>query len=813
MKKLKLFLLLLIPVSSFAQYCIPTGDPYYGIKNFQISSIINYGSPVGEAYTFYPEEVFTTWLTIGNMYIIQVMSSDIGTTKCKIWIDLNNNTIFEDNEMLMNETLNNGDVSSSITIPNNSSYIGLRRLRVMTGWGDFNSCGWNNYYESEAEDYMVHITDSLVVTEYCQPMPLTYSARIENFEFNTIHNCQSGTEPGSYIQYPDSIFTTEVEIGESYPFYISNFTIQPAGPTVSFVGYIDYDNDHFFESSERVIKRPGYEALGNILIPNDSTIIGTHKMRIRVGWGENTSGGCYNLDGETEDYWIKIIAAVPDTDTIVLPPENQWWKLYDLPDKQWGFKGMESYDKGFLIMGATVDPYTPYQLKISIDGDTLWSKTYPTVQGRYAKGMDTTRDGGFIQCGRSFESIYEGGSYIMKANACGDKEWLIDYNLGISDEYHYMEDVFQLDDGNFMATTHYFSDAWTNWVGRFGLAKIDTVGDVLWSKNLSKFYIHDMYKTLKTSDDGYLINSYAFFPVPWDTNYWHVRDVLIKTNGEGEIEWECVYDTTNFIKCYTVASAEIAGQGYISAGIVYDSINNIPVMSTFMTSTNGIMKWVKPVVEDEYWIYDPRGIKKLNDNLFVLLSERYNKCNYFDRRTQLFTIDSTGNVLNSYTAGGSKNTTGGICITSNNKILAISTSLPGEYYSSIFATKYNSDLTLDTIYNVNLDYDSICDSIIPVNDIDPAKEVKFSIYPNPTNRFITLEVETGAINAAGDAAGLTGRDSYTVSIYNSQGILIQRHNGCTATRMQFDLLNQKPGVYMMFIRMHDRAWNFKVVRK
>lgn len=815
MKTGKLLFLLLLPSPLFAQYCIPTGDPYYGIKNLQINSIINYGSPVGDAYTYYPEEEFTTWLTIGNEYVVQVMTSDIGSGSCKIWIDLNNDTIFADNELLMDETLNNGDESSSITIPNNPSYIGLRRLRVMSGgsWGDFNPCGWDNYDDGEAEDYMVHITDSLVVTEYCQPLPLYYyAAHIENFEFNTLHNCQSGQVPDGYVEYPDSVFTTQVEIGESYPFYISNFTTIPgAGVTVSFVGYIDYNDNHTFESSERVIRRPGYEASGNIPIPNDSTLIGTHKMRIRAGRGEGATGGCTNLDGETEDYWIKIIAAVPDTDTIVPPPANRWWMLYDLPDKQWGMGVMESYDKGFLIMGSTSNMYNPYQLKISINGDTLWSKTYPSVEGRYPVGMDTTSDGGFIQCGQSYESIYQGGAYLMKANACGDMEWLMNYNLGVTDEYHWMEDVFQLEDGNYIVGTHYFSDSCTNWINRFGLAKIDTTGNVMWSKNYSHFGLHDSRKTLATSDGGYLINSYAFFPVPWDTIYWHVRDVLIKTDADGEVEWECVHDTVNHVKCYTVASVEITGKGYISTGLVIDSADRA-VLSTFMTSSDGIMKWVKPVIEDDYWEYQPVSIKKVSDNLLVLLTERYNKCNYFDRRTQLFIIDTSGNVLNSYTAGGSKNTAGGICITSNGKILAVSTSLPGEYNSRIFATKYNTDLTFDTIYNVNLDYDSICDSIVPVHDIDPAQTIKFSIYPNPTNRFINLEVETGATNAAGDLTGLPGRESYSVSIFNAQGISIQRQDDCTASHMQFDLLKEKTGIYMVLIRKNDRVWSFKVVK-
>lgn len=803
---LLLSLILLIGTNLPAQYCIPTGTTNSGIRCLQISDIINYGSPTNQVYSYYPEQQFTTWLTIGKTYPVNISSVGYSNNLYKIWIDLNNDFYFSDNELLIHQEGGNNNLTTSLTIPNNHAYIGIHRLRVMNGtrWYPFDPCAWSGNSYGEAEDYIVHITDSVVLPAYCRPLPMSFGTDIENFKFHTIQNCASGRSANDYVEYPDSVFTTELQIGKKYPIYFSNYYEQAAGPTYDFAAFIDYNNNHTFEFSERVIFQSGYQASGIVTIPNNPDIIGTRKLRVRAG----SSNACGAGGGETEDYWIRIIAAIPDTDTIVPPPINRWSKVYTLPDKQWGSRILETYDKGFIVLGSHTDVYTPYLLKISIDGDTLWSRKHPGPEGRYPLGFTTTNDGGTIQSGLSWDEMQYGGSYTLKTNACGDTQFVKYYYPDYF--FHYLSDIFQLPDSNYMVTTHYFNDYWTNWIGRFGLAKLNTDGEVVWSKDLSKYYIHETSNTLQTSDGGYLFPSYAYFPVSWDTTYYKQRTVLIKTDSNGDIEWECIYDTINHVTCYILASAEVSNNGYISVGGVYDSITKHYFLSSFRTSESGTMQWVKPVVVDEFWFFTPIDLIKVNDNLFVIVTERYDACDYFDRRTALFSIDSTGNVLNQEIIGTSLNWAGSGCVTSNGKLMVVSTHQPSTYWSSIYTMKFNTDLTYDTLYNVNLVYDSICDSISPANNLLISATIKIKLYPNPANSFITVEIDDLSDNDNTNSS-ITNNYRYSAIIYNAQGIAVKRDERCIDRIKRFDLKGLKPGIYLLNIKMHGKSYNSKFV--
>ena len=52
-------------------------------------------------------------------------------------------------------------------------------------------------------------------------------------------------------------------------------------------------------------------------------------------------------------------------------------------------------------------------IKFSVDGDSLWQKTYPHKGNGSIRGVDVTRDGGFLACGyvgsgeRGYQFIFD----------------------------------------------------------------------------------------------------------------------------------------------------------------------------------------------------------------------------------------------------------------------------------------------------------------------------------------------------------------------------------------------------------------------
>ncbi len=150
-------LFLLLPLLSSAQYCIPGGDHEpEGISSFQFNSIVNYDSPYNQThYSLYTPEQFTTTVTMGESYALQVSNPATLMDVFRMWIDLNNDGVFTGSDMLLDEENSNGTVSAYITIPSHASYQGPRRLRIINGcrYEDFDACGWDGYHQGEAEDY------------------------------------------------------------------------------------------------------------------------------------------------------------------------------------------------------------------------------------------------------------------------------------------------------------------------------------------------------------------------------------------------------------------------------------------------------------------------------------------------------------------------------------------------------------------------------------------------------------------------------------------------------------------------------------
>lgn len=795
-KKLLLLLLLCVfQYASNAQYCIPQNNSYLinGINNFQLNTLVNYQSGSSEnGFELYPVEEFTTYLTLGQAYTLQISSSH---DKFSVWIDLNDDHEFSESERLFNfdEFMGPGYVSDLLTVPSDPSFIGLRRLRVMTGGESLFPCYWT-VSPGEAEDYYVYITDSIVPNSYCIPLfDHPGSVLIDHFKFNDLHNCASGYPETGYTFYPDSVHTTTLELGKSYPFFISKG--YAAGLSASFAMFIDYNDNLKFDYNEKIYQVMRVtECAGSYRVPDDTTKLGLHRLRVMTVWQPDNISPCMGYSsGEAEDYMIRIIRAIPDTDTIVQPPADRWEIVYNLPDTQWGQIIKETYDQGFLITGVTGSQFTPYQLKISIDGDTLWSKDYPSSLPTYPSGMDTTSDGGFIVCG-----YQSGGSYLMKADACGDPEWLSNY--GQSFEGPDMKDVYQIEDGNYIVSTRYFSDAITNYENRFGLAKIDTSGNLLWSHNYSKYYTSEIEHFMPVSDHGYLINSYGYLSLPGDP-YAYLKSVIIKIDHKGQVEWESVYDTVNNVRCYTNSSEEVVGKGYLSLGAVWDSISDSFILSSFFTDYNGVTKWTKPIVQDEFYRFRAVDIAKINENLYAILADRFDACDETDYRVAMFTIDSTGNVLHSEVFGNVSTKPGSICATSNGKIMAVSTRRPYDQYCSIYAIKLNTDLTLDTIYGTNLVYDSICTLISSVEHVETGYSNRdVLLYPNPCDQFTTLKID----NYQGE--------NYDVILYSITGTIEKKYLNCNVDKLIIDLKGTKPGLYFAKIMFNNHEFfNKKII--
>jgi hypothetical protein len=96
--------------------------------------------------------------TTSNITITPGYSGLNYTESFSVWIDLDQNGIFDSSEELINNFSNNGSISSILTIPSNTPN-GITKMRVgmkTTFQGTLEACPSNNFY-GEYEDYCIYI--------------------------------------------------------------------------------------------------------------------------------------------------------------------------------------------------------------------------------------------------------------------------------------------------------------------------------------------------------------------------------------------------------------------------------------------------------------------------------------------------------------------------------------------------------------------------------------------------------------------------------------------------------------------------------
>ncbi len=165
----------------------------------------------------------------------------------------------------------------------------------------------------------IYINDTVYKTienyTYCNAFTdygCSYAA-INDFVINTLANNNSGCngETGSYIIYPENMFTTGLQKSISYPFSIT----QGINSNTSGYGiWIDLNHDGDFEDAGEFLYNTYTSSIqfsGNVNIPTTYNYTGKTRMRIRAVRYYNlySYNSCtpFSEYGETEDYNITIL--------------------------------------------------------------------------------------------------------------------------------------------------------------------------------------------------------------------------------------------------------------------------------------------------------------------------------------------------------------------------------------------------------------------------------------------------------------------------------------------------------------------------
>lgn len=208
-----------------------------------------------------------------------------------------------------------------------------------------------------------------------------------------------------------------------------------------------------------------------------------------------------------------------------------WSKLYGEANGSVGTSITSTPDGGFIACGY-IDTYTPgwnrniSLVRLSSDGDTLWTHQYAGPEYDAAFCVSMTFDGGYIITGYTFNLGAQNGDFILiKTDALGEVEWQKIYG---SSGLDIGESGMQTSDGNYIFTGM-TSEAGTE-LKQLYLVRTDGNGDTLWTRKYGEFPRNYGYDVMQTADQGFIATGMS------DNTVGNSYDVyLVKTLPDGTI--------------------------------------------------------------------------------------------------------------------------------------------------------------------------------------------------------------------------------------------------------------------------------------
>ena len=143
---------------SLRGYCDASGGGGAGneyISGVEVGNISNLNTG-SDNYTDYSN--MSTTMKVGQDYSITVTNGHpFDFDQCGVWVDWNANEIFEENELVVLETIPGTDIFTGSLSPLPGSVSGVSKMRVrITYTGDLDPCGNTNF--GEVEDYSIFVS-------------------------------------------------------------------------------------------------------------------------------------------------------------------------------------------------------------------------------------------------------------------------------------------------------------------------------------------------------------------------------------------------------------------------------------------------------------------------------------------------------------------------------------------------------------------------------------------------------------------------------------------------------------------------------
>ncbi len=303
-----------------------------------------------------------------------------------------------------------------------------------------------------------------------------------------------------------------------------------------------------------------------------------------------TSDKGYLITGTTDS-----IGGVLGTNLYLIKTDSlgnlMWNRTYGGTEDDAGQRVLPANGEGYYVIGNTRSyshgDMDGWLLKINSIGDTLWTKSYGSTHYDLFADGDLCQNGLIVVGWSCHPGMGEAEAWIIKVDSGGDIIWSKEYG-GSADEC--CHGVSTLKDDGFIVTgyTSSFGPGTTN---VFNL-RLDIDGDTIWTRTFGG-YIHDMgYSVVNSPDSCFVITGYtnSFGPTSEDI-------LLLKLDRYGETLWFHTYGTIENEMGYSISTTSDSGfviVGFTSTDSTDDDIwllKTDKLGDTLWTRTFGGVLW------------------------------------------------------------------------------------------------------------------------------------------------------------------------------------------------------------------------------
>jgi len=297
-------------------------------------------------------------------------------------------------------------------------------------------------------------------------------------------------------------------------------------------------------------------------------------------------------------------------------------KVYHSSINQNGLDALPMKDGGYFIASSTEN--TPNGLnfmamKTDKYGDTLWTKIYVDPNLDTPTSLLQASDGNYFILGYTQISGKGQQTYLLKVDTLGNLLWSKTYgNTGVDDG----NNIIASSDGNYMITGESISNGY--------LMKIDINGTILWTK----YYGSPSYTSFRSvalcQDGGFILTGKIAKTNQSGINQENYRLYIVRTNSSGDTIWtksyggadsyEGKYILANSDKSFTLCidDSSLAADSDVRL-MKIDSVGNVKWNNDFGGTKKDISKMVQHTDDGGYILVGiSRSFGWINPYMWIL---------------------------------------------------------------------------------------------------------------------------------------------------------------------------------------------------